>query len=139
MKLRTDWIGQEDSLGCLGATLAMVLGISYQEAVQKFGGIPPRDGHTYYCDQWDQILIDEGWSIARKWKYTQPGNRERAIWPPEPWADLHECEVDTGMMSHSVLMLGNGTIIDPLTREPKKLSDYVRVLSIAALFKLPTQ
>lgn len=125
---------QEDPLGCLAATFAMVLGITYEEACQKFGGHPDR-GHSYYCDVWDQQMTEHGWLVARKWQVIQPGNRKRSTWPLEPWADLHECEVKTSMI-HSVLMLRDGTVIDPLTPEPKRLSDYSAVLSMAALYNL---
>lgn len=125
---------QEDPLGCLAATMAMVLNISYLEATILFGG-RPCSGHNYYCDTWDQILIENGYAIARKWKVRQPGNKERNSWPLKPWTDLHECEVETNMI-HSVLMLRDGTILDPLTIEPKKLSDYNRVLSIAGLYNV---
>ena len=124
---------QEDPMGCLGATLAMVLGITYEQACAKLGGRPL--GHCYYCDTWDQTMIEEGWAVCRKWKWTQPGNKERNPWPLEPWADLHEVEVKTSMV-HSVIMLRDGTVLDPLTTERKRLSDYSEVLSIAALYNV---
>jgi hypothetical protein len=125
---------QQDPLGCLAATLAMVLHISYEEAVEKLGG-HPREGHGYYCDTWDQTLADNGWAVVRKWQVVQPGNRKRDPWPLAPWADLHECEVRTSM-NHSVIMLRDGTVLDPLTKERKRLSDYTEVLSMAALYNV---
>jgi hypothetical protein len=129
-------IPQEDPLGCLAATFAMANGITYAQACEVLGG-RPRAKHSYYCDVWDQQMGEHGWAVVRKCKTLQPGNREREVWPLAPWADLHECEVQTGMI-HSVLMLADGTVIDPLTPEPKKLSDYKAVLSIAALYPIAT-
>ncbi len=125
---------QEDPMGCLVATFAMVLGITYEQAAEKMGG-RPRYGHTYYCDMWEQNLFDNGWAVQRRWCVTQPGNKKREVWPPLPWADLHECEVQTSMI-HSVLMLRDGTVLDPLTTEPRRLSDYERVYSVAALYPI---
>jgi outer membrane murein-binding lipoprotein Lpp len=110
----------------------MVLGISYEEACEKLGGETGRS-HSYYCDVWDQTISENGWAVQRKWGTMQPGNQKRDPWPLAPWADLHECEVKTSMI-HSVLLLANGTVMDPLTTEPKRLSDYSEVLSMAALY-----
>ena len=125
---------QQDPLGCLGATMAMVLGITYEAACDLMGG-RPREKHSFYCDVWDQTLEDNGWAVCRRWVTKQPGNVKRDPWPLEPWADLHECEVQTSMI-HSVLLLRDGTVLDPLTPEPKRLSDYNGVLSMAALYNV---
>ena len=113
----------------------MVLGIGYDAALAAFGGrVPESEGYDF--GEFEQVLAEHGWATARKWKHMRHLNRDREIWPVAPWADLHQCEVQT-TGNHSVLMLRDGTVIDPLTPEPKRLSDYKHVYSIAALTRIP--
>jgi hypothetical protein len=127
---------QKHTCGCMIATTAMVLGVSYEDALKEYPTVKPDESGMDY-GMFEQVVVEHGWAVARKWKHYRVGGRDREVWPVEPWADLHEVQVRiSDRMDHSVLMLRDGTVLDPLTPEPRKLSDYSRVMSIAALTKL---
>lgn len=125
---------QKHAKGCLVATAAMVLGTTYDEALKEFGGrVPEMEGFDF--GEFEQVIGEHGWAVCRRWHHMRVVGRDREVWPPEPWADLHQCEVET-TGNHSVLLLRDGRVLDPLTLEPKRLSDYKRVFSVAALMRL---
>lgn len=87
----------------------------------------------------EQLLFNEGFAVQRIWQHDASAGSERAPWPPEPWADLHWCEVEvspTAPGSHMVVMLADGTVLDPLTPNLKRLSDYHRVIHVAGVYRV---
>lgn len=127
------WIQQEDRLGCAIATAAMIVGCSYQEAQEGIApgwdGLHPPGG--YNVDRW---LKSKGVEIVRRSEHFYPcwkhqNMEEQGIpWPPVlPFADVHLCSVvphGSEHLRHSVILLRDGTVLDPETPEPKRLSDY---------------
>lgn len=123
------WVPQEDTNGCAVAALAMVTGKSYREVRDYFGiDFAERGTHVGGIEQY---LTDHGYAWARLCHYDHL-SVERTPWPPEPFGDVHICQV-VGSASHTVVMLGDGTVLDPLTPEPKRLSDYQAVHYVAAV------
>lgn len=123
------WVGQEDTHGCVLAALAMLTGQTYAEVKAGFtdwsGGISLIfDGFTY--------LAEHGYAVAPKYIHYHPLKENRDPWPVAPFADVHLCEVLTSR-AHAVVLLSNGTVLDPITPEPRKLSDYVKVNVIAGV------
>lgn len=130
-------VAQKHTYGCVVAALAMVLGVTYDAALSLLS--PDKDpdwNHGFDFMAFDSVLVDHGYAVARKFRYTRD-NAERQPWPPQPWGELHMALVRcTQNTSHAVVMLADGTILDPLTPTPRKLSDYVAVDNVAAITPL---
>jgi hypothetical protein len=113
----------------------MILGCTYAEAAAKLAIDPSmfdNQGNGYHV--MESQLVNHGYAISRKWRVFQPGNQPRLPWPCEPFADLHWCEVIAGPRgAHAVIMLRDGTVLDPMSDEPKTLADYSEVNFIAAV------
>jgi hypothetical protein len=136
MKIRH--VKQEDERGCAIASLAMVLGLSYKATAKRFN--IPRSGSSYY--KWMEVLAQSGWSYQMLWKTDQLTSRAREIWPPEPWAPVHLCQIQTPLGAHMVVMKHDGAILDPALPhsdiEPFRLdiTHYTSVDYVAGLFRV---
>ncbi len=119
-------------MGCAVASLSMVTGHPYQQVKQYFGRSFEDGGMSFYDS--DQYLADHGYGLARKWRWFN--RRERSPWPPEPFGDVHLCEVQSVVGSHMVVMLDSGLVLDPATPLVQRLTDYWQVNSVAAVFRL---
>jgi hypothetical protein len=132
-------VRQKQAFGCTAAALAMVLGCTYEEAAAKLASDPSifdTQGNGYHV--MESQLVQHGFAISRKWRVYQPGNQQRDSWPCEPFAALHWCEVIAGPRgAHAVIMLGDGTVLDPMSDEPKALADYSEVNFVAAVIPVP--
>jgi hypothetical protein len=126
---------QKHRHGCVPASLAMVLGKSYEEAVSILSpnGDPDWE-HGFTFQDFDSALAENGWSVSRKFRFTK-GNIERSEWPPKPWGEIHMALVRCSHnSSHAVILMRDGLVLDPLTERPKILKDYVAVDNVAALY-----
>jgi hypothetical protein len=136
---RLQIVRQEQPFGCTAAALAMILGCSYAEAARKLATDPSifdTQGSGYHV--MESQLVQHGFAVSRKWRVFQPGNQPRDPWPCAPFAELHWCEVIAGPRgAHAVVMLGDGTVLDPMSDEPKRLGDYSEVNFVAAVVPLP--
>lgn len=144
------WVRQEHTNGCVIASLAMISGKTYREVhddlAPQLGNFVDvegksewrrgvdfnKDGMAIMFDGWGW-LADNGFAIQQRYKFHY--NIERPQWPLDPWADVHLCSVVT-TQSHAVVLLRDGRVLDPLTPEPKKLSDYSKVESMMAVYKV---
>jgi len=137
------WVGQRHKCGCMAAVAAMIVGVDYDAGARMLTDFPESlDSSASGYFVLESRLVDHGYAVARKWAITQPGNKRRAQWPVEPWADVHWCEVMAGATNgyaHAVLMLRDGTVLDPMTPEPRRLSDYEAVNFIAAVVPVRAQ
>jgi hypothetical protein len=131
------WVPQSDPNGCCVAVLAMVTGHPYEQIKAFYGEDLGERGLSQH--HIEHYLVEHGFTWARKTKWLPyidgRKQQQREPWPAEPWADVHICEVVTSQ-SHAVVMLADGTVLDPLTPEPKKLSDYKEVYYVAAVGRL---
>lgn len=119
------------------AALAMATGKTYDYVWDYFKNPEHRErGITYH--EVIAFLGDHGFAVNWKWRNTQneERNKPREPWPAEPWTDVHIVEVENSVMYHFVVMLKDGTILDPLTSEKKMLSDYKRVTQMIGVFKV---
>lgn len=132
-------VRQEHRFGCVVACIAMTLGYTYRQAM----AIAERTDEELELNacmsftDFDTAIGLYGYSVARRWKHNGLERRDWAHWPPTPWADLQQCDVEAGGgCAHSVLVRMDGTVIDPSTDEPRKLTDYAGVISMAAIGKV---
>lgn len=132
------WVRQEDSCGCTVASIAMIAGKTYQEIKAM---LPPnhdltRKGLGGFEET--NLLKKLGFTASRKFINSFEGREGDKEWPPKPFADLHICAVEVyegSPLFHSVVMLSDGTVLDPSTPEPKQLTDYFRVCNVAGVAK----
>jgi hypothetical protein len=136
------WVSQEDPMGCTVASVAMLAGCSYcevREAVHPdWDGQEPLNEASLH--QW---LEAQGFEIICECRYFRPSrerNPEHAVgpWPPEPFAPLHWVSVTVHAHSrfgHSVVMLADGTVLDPETPAPRRLTDYFRVDQVRGVYR----
>ncbi len=129
------WVRQEHPTGCMVAATAMIAGVSYTtvaEWITRFHGdncITQHDADEYLCEH--------GFAVARK--YRTVNGVERNVWPPEPFGTVHLCLVTchgANGRGHAVVMLHDGTVLDPLSPEPRRLSDYAGVSNVAVITRL---
>ena len=121
------WVGQEDAHGCALAALAMVTSKTYAYVKQWFvERMPPdfdlaRHGITHYPQ--DDYLTEHGFCTVRKCRGHYNVARTTG-WPPEPFGRAHLCSVDNPGGGHMVVMLRDGTVLDPLTPTPTTLAAW---------------
>jgi hypothetical protein len=133
--MQVSWKAQEEPNGCLVACAAMIMGLSYREtdAMLRRDGYRDPDGTMRQEHGLECWLAEQGVALQKLWIYG-PGSRRREPWPPLPWAHFHLCNVHVTQNYHGVIMLRDGTVLDPLGPEPRRLSDYRAVNSVAAVY-----
>lgn len=125
-------VRQEEAFGCAIACCAMVRGVSYAEVRATLGA----PGRGFTRDVWHEYLARHGFAIQHLYRIDQLARSEREVWPLAPWADVHLCSVDAGhgMGSHLVVLLRDGTVLDPATEVARRLADYTDVAYMAAVY-----
>lgn len=129
---------QKHTRGCGVAALSMLTGMDYDAVAARF----PFDLQTQglYYNGVESFLADAGYAIRKlhRW-FGWVDSPERTPWPCEPFADVHLCEVivyEGAPMNHFIVMLKDGSCLDPLASEPRRLSDYFKVNSVAGVYKV---
>lgn len=134
-------VQQKHSNGCVVATTAMLLGLSYDEALDLYGpnALDEVTSKGFGDYVMESILVERGYAIAKKYRVAQPGNRQRKTWPIEPWAgDVGYCALvrHADGQAHSVAMLPDGTVLDPNSTSRTSLRDFHEVCSISAVVEI---
>ena len=139
------WVGQEDANGCGIAAAAMIVRCTYREAREAIcpgwdGAMPPG---SYAIDQ---FLCHRGYEVIRLRDHYFPTRLIGIFgglvedWPPAPFAALHLCSVvpslDHWNESHAVVMLADGSVLDPNSPVPRRLNDYPHVTLVAEVRKV---
>lgn len=128
-------IRQKEANGCVVACMAMVSGKTYDEArADHIFSELADDAKGCSFREAEEYLWRHGFAWQEIYRCGPPGNTNKTVWPPAPWADVHVCEVRTGQ-AHAVVLLKDGSVLDPLCDEPKRLTDYAEVYSVRAVFK----
>ena len=127
-------VRQLDDDGCIVASLAMVTGCTYLDIKHEIPEFEQREGLNFR--HVDDFLHRHGYAWQTIFAHMPPGNTKRDPWPPAPWADVHLAEVEMPSGNyHSVVMLADGRVLDPLTEAPRRLSDYPKVASVRAVYR----
>ena len=138
-------VNQEHAGGCGIAVLAMLTGKTYQQVASDFAQ-PLEDGQVLNLNHaspiirdMDRYLAERGYAVCRL--YLRDLFQSRLPWPPKPFADVHLCFVKVSQGSrriHAVVMLGDGTVLDPAYPEHYRLIDYYQVYHVAAVICVRT-
>ncbi len=134
-------VRQKHLWGCQAAVFAMLIGCDYDEAAQILTdgdmSLVEEKGFGYFAVE--SQLVERGYAVARKYHVTQPGSKPRDPWPCAPFADVHWCEVlyaKEGRGAHAIVMLRDGSVLDPMHDEPRKLSDYYAINFVAGVYRV---
>lgn len=138
-------VRQEHPYGCVVASLAMLSGMTYAEVLAEYPWIAEKDGCDIDTISYD-FLWRHGFAYQQVYSSVPEINRDprgdmterrakfgRKPWPPEPWAPAHLCQVLTSM-THAVVMLADGTVLDPIDPTPRRLSDYSHVSNVRGIW-----
>ena len=128
-------VQQEDPNGCVVACCAMVRGVPYAEVAREFG--PVGRGFSHF--HWQEYLARYGFASQLFFRHDSLAKADRKPWPPKLWADLHLCTVNAGRGegSHLVVVLRDGTVLDPARETHAMLSDYGKPPSyMAAVYQV---
>lgn len=121
-------VRQEHPEGCMLACLAMICGKTYQEVRAYFERDDPNE-HGLSIYPLFEYLSREGFAYQFLNQYTWGGpTKEREVWPLPLPAKAAICAVDGGRggeNSHGVVLLRDGTVLDP-THGQRKWSDYTK-------------
>ena len=130
----TKRVEQEHQSGCMVAVLAMIMDITYQEALEYFPAHPDETG-GYSSFTLEVILAEQGYAVARQHRHRTGFGVNRLFWPPRPFGKLHWCEVMTLAGAHAVVMLESGVVLDPsnINRVSLDHPDYKSVTFVAAV------
>jgi len=134
-------VRQQNARDCGIAALMMLTGHERMQVCGYFGRTN-FGNRGLYLRGLEDYLVDAGYAIAPKARYMgwfaheDGGHVERRPWPPEPFADKHLCTVEVvegAPCTHYVVMLRDGTVLDPLSDEPRRLADYRTILSVIGI------
>lgn len=132
-----NWVQQEDKYGCTVAAVAMVVGKTYQEVRSYFTIDFSKSGAI--LEDWHDYLFDNGFICHRthRFLHLKEINLRKPVWPPEPFAPIHICNVINEVSAHAVVMLENGDVLDPAWPGVHKLTDYKEVYWVTGCWKRP--
>jgi hypothetical protein len=121
---------------CGIAVLAMITSQSYQDVRAEFTQQYIDKGMTEWA--MNGYLAEHGYAVAHKYPHYMPQQKHRDVWPPVPFAPIHYCCVYTASNTHHyVVMLADGSIIDPAKSGVWRCADYEAVQNVAGVIKMP--
>lgn len=137
------WAKQEQAYGCGVAALAMLTGQTYRQVAEDFAR-PLENGSVHdfakrglSLQTVDRYLAERGYAVCRLFLRDLFGLRTE--WPPQPFADVHLCEVKVlqeARNNHLVIMRRDGSVLDPIGPGRRHLKYYYQVFSVAAVVRL---
>lgn len=138
------WVRQEDAGGCGAATLAMIVGCSYDEAKAQIDGLlwhkhgepEPRpepvnwtDGGGISSYHLDRALYAHG--FFKQTRYAAWGHDLTV-----PFAPVHYAIVQQPSNNHHfVVMLGDGRVFDPMQEGERSLTEWPKVMQVCGLVR----
>lgn len=127
-------VRQEDHSGCAIACAAMLTGTTYAYARGLFGN--PGNGFGHF--RWQEFLARHGCAVQMMYRFDALTQEPRSPWPLQPWAPAHIVAVDAGRGagSHVVVLLADGTVLDPLLDEPRAFEAYSGIEYMAGVFRV---
>ncbi len=125
-------IRQKHPRGCVVACYAMVLGCTYKEIETEFRSLGIWDEQGVYPGDDAKFLASRGLRCEGVYRGNWDGE-----WPPRPWVDLAVASVDAGGSDcwHRVVLVHDGTVLDPNRDEPCDLTNFAHIYNIRAIVK----
>lgn len=139
------WVGQEDAGGCGAATLAMLCDCTYGEAKELVDGllwqesgtleyrpVNWHEGHPLTTYHLDRVLYMHGY--YKQTRYASWGHDLG-----KPFAPVHYAMVvQPSHNYHFVVVLADGSVLDPLREGVYALSDWPVVYQVVGLAAAPS-
>lgn len=127
-----EWVRQEHLNGCAVATLAMLLGKTYTDIVTLLAESP----HPIEPDGWHRVGTTQyhvDWALATSGAFIQ--RRFSAWgWSMEPFAPIHYAQVvQPSNNTHFVVVLEDGSVLDPMREGVYALGDWEKVNQIVGV------
>lgn len=136
------YVAQPNGYGCAIACVAMIVGKTYDEMEAWFleQGLPrERMVQGSHDGIWREAIDRHGFVYVQRYRCDPFLNRcDRPDWPV-PFAPVHVCCTRVAAGSHAVVMLGNGSVLDPFKRERTSLThpDYLEVSQVVGVWRRP--
>lgn len=131
-------VQQPNDYGCMIACCAMVVGKTYEQVEAELHARGDRRGaiNEIICEQY---IGEHGFAGFKKYKHDTVANKTRDEWPPRPFAPIHVCLVDVTAGPHGVVMLADGTVLDPWSEARTTLAhpDYKAVHNVVGYWGIP--
>ena len=122
-------VSQRGDSDCGVAAFAMLTDRGYSEALTALGVGADVPDHTIRV-----LLQREGWFI----RDIDHRSECDGVWPPPPFAERHFALVtQLSGNGHYVAMEADGTVLDPLTNEPRRLSDWTVCSFVCGMVRRP--
>lgn len=137
------YVAQGDAGGCGAATLAMIVGYTYEEAKQEIDallwGQVPEEAELAPVD-WSDEGGMSGYHLDRAlYAHGFFKQTRYAAWGHDllqPFAPIHYAMVvQPSNNSHFVVMLANGDVLDPMREGVFALADWAKVNQVCGLVK----
>lgn len=126
------WVPQRSRNDCGIAALAIVSGHTYTQVRSFFPGLTA-NGVTIGECAWYLRLFGCTVNPTKEPPLFHQGTDH---WPPAPFAPVHLCRVKFGgrySAGHWVVMLADGSVLDPSAQLPKQLCNYSFVDSVTGV------
>jgi hypothetical protein len=136
----TRYVAQPNGYGCAIACVAMIVGKTYDEMeawLLAQGLARSRMESGLYDMLWLEALARHGFAWEQRYQADPFHNEcDRPMWPPDPFAPIHVCSTSVAGGHHAVVMLGDGSVLDPFKRERTSLRhpDYLNVSQVAGVW-----
>lgn len=137
------YVAQPNGYGCAIACVAMIVGKTYEEMeawLAEQGMTRERMASGLYAHIYLEALDRHGFAYAQRYRCDPFTNRcDRPAWPPAPFAPIHLCCTNVAVGSHAVVMLADGSVLDPWNRERTSLAhpDYLQVTQVTGVWRRP--
>ena len=129
-------VRQREQRDCGIAALAMVAGISYEEAQSAFApAYEPKRTGLIAADLY-AALAELGFATQElHWPRWGGPIKHAGAWPPKPFAPAHLAQLyNAGSGGHFIAMDESGTAYDPARPGPRTLGDYTEIWTVAGIW-----
>ena len=137
----TAYVAQPNGYGCAIACVAMIAGRTYDEMETWFvdQGLARERMEKGLLDQiWREALDRLGFVYVQRYRCDPFVNRcDRPAWPPAPFAPIHVCCALVAAGSHAIVLLADGSVLDPYDRSRISLThpDYLSFSQIVGVWR----
>lgn len=137
----TRYVAQPNGYGCAIACCAMILGKSYEAMEQWFldaGCSRKRLEQGVWDGMYHSAMAQHGFSYVQHYHCEAISQVKRSGWPLAPFAPVHIVTTHVAAGYHAIVMLADGSVLDPFKRERTTLAhpDYREVSSVTGFYPI---
>jgi len=134
---RVKYVETQQENGCVIACVAMITGQTFKQTLVGFEEFWNNEGKLEGTgdEPFFQYLSARGYAMQHVSHDYRPEDKLIEPWPLKPWAPIHTLDVYSEG-PHAVVMLHDGTILDPNDRHIKSIDEYHRVYAMQGIWKI---